>query len=235
MARRRSHGCVDTEHLALALFQLDGCVAWRVLARGNVFDECVRRELAAVSRAEPWMVSPHRPRRTPELRKAIDLALAAAERLGHPRVGTGHLLLGLLEEDGVVCRALCKAGIGRLGKNLSAVAEHVCREMIEPQERGEVADKALEHWHDGPRRCPDALPKPTPSKADRPVPVTPPTPQSREDAAITFLSVTLMVVAAVNLLPAGKDVSDMSRFIDVALFILGAAGLQFGGSARSKA
>jgi hypothetical protein len=51
-------------------------------------------------------------------------------RLGHPAIGTGHLLLGLLEEaEGVAFTVLCKLGIGRLGDNLSRVAEHVVREM----------------------------------------------------------------------------------------------------------
>ena len=63
-------------------------------------------------------------------RKAVACALSAADRLGHVRVGTGHLLLGLLEEaEGVAFRVLAELGIGRLGGNLSRIAEHVVREM----------------------------------------------------------------------------------------------------------
>jgi hypothetical protein len=219
---------VDTEHLVLALFQLDGCVACRVLARGRVLLETTQRELPLVNRAKLWAVSPRRLRMTPELRKAVDLALAAAERLGHPRVGTGHLLLGLLEEDGVACRALRMAGIVRLGENLSAVARHACEEMdgVREKQRRDEEERVV---------VPQAFPKHSPKadhpasetpKVEGPLPANPAAPRRVEDAVITFLSVALMVVAAVNLLPAGSDVSDVSHFIDVALFLLGTAGVQ---------
>jgi hypothetical protein len=73
---------------------------------------------------------PLSPPLSPGCQKAIDLALAAAERLGHARVGTGHLLLGLLEEaNGVAFRALCSLNVGRVGYNLSRVAERVTAAM----------------------------------------------------------------------------------------------------------
>jgi hypothetical protein len=62
--------------------------------------------------------------------KAIELALGAAARLGHAQVGTGHLLLGLLEEaEGIAFQVLCRLGIQRVGANLSRVAERVIAQM----------------------------------------------------------------------------------------------------------
>jgi hypothetical protein len=224
-ARRWGHERVDTQHLLVGLFQLRDGVADRVLARGGVLEACVRAQVKLLGPTERGAVSAGRVRMAPGLRKAVDLALAAAERLRHPRVGTGHLLLGLLEEDGVACRALCKAGISRVGKNLSAVARLVSEEMDGAQRRCEVADKALRGWldelHERLSAWPDA---PPPPQVHSSAPATPPPKGGVESEVIATLSVALMVVAAINLLLLGGDVSVASRLVDLALFLLGAAG-----------
>jgi ATP-dependent Clp protease ATP-binding subunit ClpC len=121
---------VGTEHLLLALAHLHGCVAVRVLNRANIACCDVRREVLQQIVRGPGGLSKGRRPFTPGAQKAVACALAAADRLGHARTGTGHLLLGLLEEaEGVAYRVLHKLGIGRLGRNLSRVAEHVTAEM----------------------------------------------------------------------------------------------------------
>jgi len=125
-ARRARRGSIDTEHLVLALIQLHNCVATRLLRKGGIDLATVRREVAKLAPPGDEDTTAGRRPITPAGRKAIDLATAAAERLGHGRVGTGHLLLGLLEEaEGVAFRVLCKVGIGRLGANLSRLAERL--------------------------------------------------------------------------------------------------------------
>lgn len=127
-ARRR--GAVDTQDMLLALAQLHDCVAARVLRRAGIDLEAVRREIAKFETAETDTGERSR-RRTPGVVKAVERARSAAYgRLGHETVGTGHLLLGLLEEaNGVASRVLVRLKIGRLGSNLSRVAEHVVAEM----------------------------------------------------------------------------------------------------------
>jgi hypothetical protein len=182
---------------------------------------------------EPGPPDAHRLLQTDGLRRALDLALAAADRLGHGKVGTGHLLLGLLEEpEGVACRLLCKLGIGRLGKNLSAVAKYVCKEM-----KGARRRKRRE---EGPVSIPGLFPKP---RRERPSPehvaallaesetaAAPagrsrsktPTRPSGEDLVIMSLSVALMVVVWATGLRTGGDL------VDRALFSLGAVGCYLG-------
>jgi ATP-dependent Clp protease ATP-binding subunit ClpC len=129
-ARRLHHDSVGTEHLLLALVQLHGCVAARVLAKGGIRLYRVRLEVEISVPPGSAATSAERRRLNHSSRKSIAYALAAADRLGHVRVGTGHLLLGLLEEgEGVAFWALCRLGIIRLGRNLSRVAEHVITEM----------------------------------------------------------------------------------------------------------
>lgn len=129
-ARSFRHDSIGTEQLLLALVQLHGCVAARVLAKAKIERGIVRIEVE-------WIVPPGSASTTdeklplaPNGQKSIELASAAAVRLHHAEIGTGHLLLGLLEEaQGVAFQVLCKLKIGRLGENLSRVAEHVIDEM----------------------------------------------------------------------------------------------------------
>lgn len=130
-ARHWQYNSIATEHLLLALLQLHDCVATRVLAKGKIDPDQVREEVEELVRVGEDCPCTRRTL-TPGCRKAIDHASAAADRLGHARVGTGHLLLGLLEEaEGVAFQALCKVGINRVGTNLSRVAERVIAEMEE--------------------------------------------------------------------------------------------------------
>src|SRR5262245_20062236 len=97
-ARTLRHARIDTEHLLLALLELHDCVAERVLRRAEIGILNVREEVTKL--VLPGLFESDCPRMglTDGARKAIDLAIAAAQRLGHSQVGTGHLLLGLLEE-----------------------------------------------------------------------------------------------------------------------------------------
>jgi ATP-dependent Clp protease ATP-binding subunit ClpC len=128
-ARRLQHDSVGTEHLLLALLHLHGCVAARVLGKARIKLDRVLREVEKIAPVGSES-SDRRPPLAPGCRTAIAFAIAASDRLGHARIGTGHLLLGLLEEaEGVAFRVLCELRIGRLGRNLSRVAEHVIAEM----------------------------------------------------------------------------------------------------------
>jgi ATP-dependent Clp protease ATP-binding subunit ClpC len=129
-ASRYRHAEVRTEHLLLALLQLHDCVAARVLGKGRIDLEKVRSEVEKIATDGAADSSVDRRALTPGAQKAIACASSAAERLGHSQVGTGHLLLGLLEEaKGLAFRVLCRLGIGRVGANLSRVAERVIAEM----------------------------------------------------------------------------------------------------------
>lgn len=125
-AQRSRRGCIDTEHLLLALLEMRGCVASRVLKEGQIDAIRVAQEAAKLAPPGDADDLDERPPLTSGCQKAIDFATAAAERFGHARVGTGHLLLGLLEEaEGVAYRVLCTLNIVRVGWNLSRVAERV--------------------------------------------------------------------------------------------------------------
>ncbi len=98
---------------------------WR-MATGNVFRELkispdeIRRQTRGElqeypqgeSALQPGAVLPYRYRFTQRARRALSLAQEEAERMQHPHIGTEHLLLGLMrEEGGVAGRALRDLGL----------------------------------------------------------------------------------------------------------------------------
>src|SRR5215207_7652094 len=77
-------------------------------------------------------------------RKAVTDAQVVARRLGHDRIGTEHVLLGLVEGDGVAARVL-----GGLGVTSAAVE----REILAEVGRGPLGSRDAEATPPGGRRC----------------------------------------------------------------------------------
>ena len=109
-ARRLGHGFVGTEHLLLALFEVPGGLAMKVLdavgiAKPMVDDKVV--ELIKRTTASEEGKLPFTPRAKAALRSAAEVAL----ELGHNYIGTEHLLLGVLvDEDSVAAKVLQDLG-----------------------------------------------------------------------------------------------------------------------------
>jgi hypothetical protein len=207
-ARRLRHDCLGTEHLLLGLLQLHDCVAARVLARADIGLEGVRAEVEKIVPPGADGAGEGRLPLTAGLQKAIDCATAAADRLGHARVGTGHLLLGLLEEArGVAFHVLFQQGIGRLGGNLSRVAERVTVEMkgILPPPSAVEDDLFAELEGRGRRAYPGLSPKaptasiPVANRAGRPGPSK----RTRSRVSAPLSAAIKGVFTAIVLLPVG--------------------------------
>jgi len=102
---------IDTEHLLLGLArQSEGLIA-RILAlsrvsletlRGEVEARCVAGERVSASVEIPF---------TPGAQRVLRFAAEEADRLRHTHIGTEHLLLGLLREEGSVAASVL-TGLG---------------------------------------------------------------------------------------------------------------------------
>jgi hypothetical protein len=98
-AKESHHREIHPEHLALGVLDVPQGVALAALAAQGVDPAVARRVLAA---ALPAAGDGEMPTLTPfgaRSRKALELTFREALRLGHERVGTGHILLALLEEE----------------------------------------------------------------------------------------------------------------------------------------
>ena len=125
-SRRRGHEYVGTEHMLLALVAEGGTVAADVLAdlkldtKGMVdFIDAILKRGQGQPPAEERL--PYTSRAT----KVVELAKAEADRMGdNRRVGTEHLLLGiLLEQKGIGAQTL--AHFGATIENARAATQRV--------------------------------------------------------------------------------------------------------------
>ena len=104
-----NHDGVDTEHLLLALVGKRVGMAVAVLERLGLSHEKVRLEVIKFIQPSFGTVIARDESFTARLRKAFELAAEAAHRSGYTRIGTEHLLLGLLMEgEGVASEVLRK-------------------------------------------------------------------------------------------------------------------------------
>ncbi len=121
-AQRFNHNYIGTEHLLLGLVREGEGVAAKVLENLNV-------ELAKVRQAVEFIIGRgERPvigeiGLTPRAKKVIELAIDEARRLGHNYIGTEHLLLGLVREEGGIASGVLES----LGVSLEKVRHEVVR------------------------------------------------------------------------------------------------------------
>jgi Clp amino terminal domain, pathogenicity island component len=119
-ARMLDHDWIGTEHLLLGLLREGDGIAARVLESRGISLQPVREQVEEIIGQVPQHASEHIAF-TPLSKKVLELSLRESLRLGHDRVGTGHLLLGLIREgDGVAAQVLV-----RLGADLNQVRQQV--------------------------------------------------------------------------------------------------------------
>ncbi|MDR1665722.1 MAG: NDP-hexose 4-ketoreductase, partial [Puniceicoccales bacterium] len=99
---------VGTEHLLLGLLELGQGVAVNILQRLGLDVDTVREALQKNMGAPvPESVTESDIPFTPRVKRALLLAAKEARALGHPYIGTEHILLGLLQEgEGLAAKIL---------------------------------------------------------------------------------------------------------------------------------
>jgi hypothetical protein len=112
-ARARGQAAVATSHVVLALLEQKDALAARAIRAQGVKPASVRK--AAIGALGPAVTDlPDHIPFAVDAKKALELTLREALRLGHNYVGTEHILLGLLNDDTAVGgRILIDAGVDR--------------------------------------------------------------------------------------------------------------------------
>jgi ATP-dependent Clp protease ATP-binding subunit ClpC len=97
-ASRLNHSYIGTEHLLLGLAKEENGLAARVLRDLGAATVDITRVVERLAPKNPR--SPvGRPALTPRTKHVIELAVEEAKQMGHPNIGTEHLLLGLVHES----------------------------------------------------------------------------------------------------------------------------------------
>jgi ATP-dependent Clp protease ATP-binding subunit ClpA len=107
-AIRFNHNYIGPEHLLLALVREGEGVAARVLGRLGIEMGRTRAAVERVIGRGDSTTSPSEITLTPRTKKVIELAIDEARKLGHNDIGTEHLLLGLLRDDGSMACGILK-------------------------------------------------------------------------------------------------------------------------------
>ena len=106
-ARRLNHGYIGTEHLLLGLLREEEGIASRVLIDLGLSVSQVRRAVERVVGRND------RPMTTMELaeqsKQVVEIAFEEAKNLGHHYIGTEHLLLALVHDQGTMAVAVLQS------------------------------------------------------------------------------------------------------------------------------
>ncbi len=114
---------IETEHLLLGLAREGKGLTSRVFARAQVSLESLRHEIEGGAAAREHAATPVEIPFGAEAKRVLAFAAEEAERLRHGYIGTEHLLLGLLREEGSVAATILAAR----GLRLPAVRDDIVR------------------------------------------------------------------------------------------------------------
>jgi RNA polymerase sigma factor (sigma-70 family) len=136
-AQRLNHNHIEPEHLLLALTQLDDGAAAEVLGQVNASLDQIRTRVEELigQGSEPTSEAMAL---TPRTKRAIVAAVAEADQMGKRRIGTRHLLLGLLQEgEGVALEVLTEWGV-RVDNARAQIPVKIPESTPEEIELGEI-------------------------------------------------------------------------------------------------
>ena len=109
-ARMLNHNYIGTEHLLLGLIREGGGVGAKALESLGISLEAVRQQVEEIIGQGQQTPSGHIPF-TARAKKVLELSLREAKELGHPYIGTEHIVLALIREgEGVAAQVLISVG-----------------------------------------------------------------------------------------------------------------------------
>ncbi|MER2598061.1 MAG: ATP-dependent Clp protease ATP-binding subunit [Caldilineales bacterium] len=131
-AQRLNHNYIGTEHLLLGLVKEEQGVAVKVLREMGIEPAQV---IKAVERAVGKGDRPPygKPTLAPRTKRVIELSVEEARLMGHPYIGTEHLLLGLVREgEGIAVNVLRSLGV-----SLESVRTATAKSLLESDQTQE--------------------------------------------------------------------------------------------------
>jgi ATP-dependent Clp protease ATP-binding subunit ClpC len=110
-AQRFNHEYIGTEHVLLGLVKEGSGVAANVLKNLDIDLRKVRLEVEQLVHAGPDMVTMGKLPQTPRVKQLIENAIGAARAHGDSHVGTEHMLIGLVQTEGIAQVVLQNLGL----------------------------------------------------------------------------------------------------------------------------
>jgi ATP-dependent Clp protease ATP-binding subunit ClpC len=138
---------IQTEHVLLGLIREGKGLTQRLLNRGSVKMDEMRRQVEGRCRYGDQVSTTVEMPLSPEVKRVLALAQDEAEQLGHSYTGTEHLLLGLLREDTATAAEVLREN----GLTLQFLREEIVRllaEKSQPQARAKETPLLAEYCRD---------------------------------------------------------------------------------------
>jgi ATP-dependent Clp protease ATP-binding subunit ClpA len=146
-ARQLGQHHVGTEHLLLGLLSEGGETAdlLRVAGAGLA---AARHTVAEVSAVEAGSMVGESVPFTARAQRALERAGRFARQQRQAEIGTGHVLLGVLDVEGLACQVLRGLGvdIGRLRDAVGSPREHIATDPSPPSESAGVRPRCQRCW-----------------------------------------------------------------------------------------
>jgi ATP-dependent Clp protease ATP-binding subunit ClpA len=127
-----NHNYIGTEHLLLGVVREEGSPAAAALASRGADLPAVRNAVEfVVGRGERGVIG--EPDLTPRAGRVIEIATYEASRVGHPRIETEHLLLGIVGEgEGIAAGILADLGIDAESLRMDVQSEPAAGAPVPP-------------------------------------------------------------------------------------------------------
>jgi ATP-dependent Clp protease ATP-binding subunit ClpA len=109
-AERAQNNTIGSEHLLLGLLHQEGDISSHVLHEIGITIDRVHEATEVVSKLPPNF-DPNRVELGSETQQALEFAVEEARRFGHHYIGTEHILLGLVRQEGVAMDVLRRLGV----------------------------------------------------------------------------------------------------------------------------
>ncbi len=136
-SRRFLHQYIGTEHLLLALSEVEGTVASDVLRSLGVTPEAVTRSIEQIVGKGSADFYGRTPVLSPRTKRVIEQAVEEARLMASPSIGPEHLLLGLVHDDEGIAVTILR----RLGVSPERVRTQTVRVIMEKPIKAPVAPK----------------------------------------------------------------------------------------------
>lgn len=146
-AIRSNCGYISVEHILIGLLEDASCEAVRILKDQGISPEAVRSLVQA-------SISP--PNSPGAAKRALESAIEQARAIGSSKVGTEHLLLGILcESDSSASRILTDAGLTPSAAQNAIRAMKAARLLAEDEPAGQVVSGCSKRTSESiPAACP---------------------------------------------------------------------------------
>ncbi len=143
-AERMEQPAIGTAHLLLGLLREPDGLASRILAEFGLETDATR-DMLSVEPLEGNVPLEHRPIATSRTKRVIENAFEEKQRTGRSRIGTEHLLVGiLLEASGNAALVLARSGV-TLERTRKRVVELLGRGISDSSRSSDYAGLALEN------------------------------------------------------------------------------------------